>query len=84
MFLVDGGWSKWGSCSKSCGSGRQTRTCTNPEPARGGSGCPGSSSQICNTEECPGNNLVFTPCYFFLKINQNFFVGVKIRLWWMF
>merc|ERR1719309_490370 len=53
-YPVDGGWSKWGSCSKSCGSGRQTRTCTNPEPAREGSGCPGSSSQICNTEECPG------------------------------
>merc|ERR1719309_849072 len=52
-YPVDGGWSNWGSCSKSCGSGRQTRTCTNPEPARGGSGCPGFSSQICNPEECP-------------------------------
>jgi len=50
---VNGGWSPWGSCSRSCGSGTQTRTCTNPSPANGGSQCPGSSSQICKLEECP-------------------------------
>merc|ERR1719309_1083992 len=52
-YPVNGGWSKWGSCSKSCGSGRQTRTCTNPEPTKGGSTCAGSISQLCNTEKCP-------------------------------
>jgi len=30
---VNGGWCAYGSCSKSCGSGTQTRTCTNPPPS---------------------------------------------------
>ena len=49
---VDGGWSAWSSCSVSCGGGTQTRTCTNPSPACGGSSCSGSSSQSCNTQAC--------------------------------
>ena len=67
MFLVDGGWSKWGSCSKSCGSGSQTRTCTNPSPAHGGSPCPDpeSTSQTCNTQACPGND------FYFLYLDKN-------------
>ena len=51
---MNGGWSSWGSCSKSCGSGSQTRTCTNPRPAYGGSQCSGSPFKTCNTEACPG------------------------------
>ena len=52
---MNGGWTSWTNCSKSCGSGSQTRTCTNPTPANGGSDCSGSSSQPCNTQACPGN-----------------------------
>ena len=44
---TNGGWSGWSSCSNSCGSGTQSRTCTNPTPACGGSACSGSSSQAC-------------------------------------
>merc|ERR1712055_364925 len=51
---VNGGWTSWTSCSKTCGPGRETRTCTNPTPANGGSDCPGSSSKTCNTQQCPG------------------------------
>ena len=55
---IDGGWSAWGggSCDASCGGGSQvqTRTCTNPAPANGGSACAGASSQTisCNTQVC--------------------------------
>merc|ERR1719187_2250285 len=51
---VNGGWSEWGDCTKSCGSGEQTRTCTDPAPAQGGSECAGNPSQLCNTCPCPG------------------------------
>eukprot|EP00795_Rhopilema_esculentum_P001080 gene1080-biopygen9833 len=58
---VNGGWSSWawGACSKSCGGGVKyaSRTCTNPSPKNGGSGCAGSSSTStsCNTHGCPVN-----------------------------
>ncbi|XP_052094934.1 zonadhesin-like [Mytilus californianus] len=54
-------WSKYGPCSASCGSGKQsrtrTRTCSKPSPKYGGKTCPGesmmTSSQTCNTNPCP-------------------------------
>jgi len=56
---VNGGYSSWstyGSCSKSCGGGQQSRTrkCNNPTPANGGSQCSGVSSESknCNTQPC--------------------------------
>ena len=49
---VDGGWSAYGVCSLTCGGGTQTRTCTNPSPAGGGSSCSGSSFKACNTQVC--------------------------------
>jgi hypothetical protein len=47
-------WTDWGACSKSCGSGEQTRTRTlTKQPANGGSACPVlSESQPCNTQSC--------------------------------
>lgn len=41
---VNGGWSSW---STSCVDGMQTRTCSSPAPANGGSDCGGPSSQFC-------------------------------------
>ncbi|KAG8579260.1 hypothetical protein GDO81_010779 [Engystomops pustulosus] len=51
-----GQWSKFGSCSRTCGTGvrYRTRSCDNPHPSNGGRSCVGLSYelQLCNTEEC--------------------------------
>ncbi|KAK3095360.1 hypothetical protein FSP39_013702 [Pinctada imbricata] len=50
-------WSVWGTCSLTCGGGRQTRdrSCTNPAPQYGGVDCTGDTSDVqdCNTHNCP-------------------------------
>ncbi|XP_016524614.1 A disintegrin and metalloproteinase with thrombospondin motifs 3 isoform X3 [Poecilia formosa] len=52
-----GSWSKFGSCSRSCGTGVRfrTRQCNNPAPSNAGQDCPGVNYeyQLCNTNECP-------------------------------
>ena len=61
--VLDGGWecSPWSACSKTCGGGQQTRTCTctNPIPQNGGIDCVDNVmilqpelSQTCNTQPC--------------------------------
>ena len=62
LYSVNGGWTDWPKdwsfCSKNCGGGEKTktRTCTNPEPANGGSECvgKGTKKRSCNTDVCPG------------------------------
>merc|ERR1712055_87912 len=56
---VDGGWSAWGSCSKTCGGGARKRSCTNPKPSDypKGAYCYGSSSDRCNTNNCYGKKV---------------------------
>uniref|UniRef100_A0A673FP30 A disintegrin and metalloproteinase with thrombospondin motifs 3-like n=1 Tax=Sinocyclocheilus rhinocerous TaxID=307959 RepID=A0A673FP30_9TELE len=50
-------WSKYGSCSRSCGTGVRfrTRQCNNPVPSNGGQDCPGVNYeyQLCNIDDCP-------------------------------
>nr|XP_055035395.1 A disintegrin and metalloproteinase with thrombospondin motifs 2 isoform X1 [Misgurnus anguillicaudatus] len=52
-----GQWTKFGSCSRTCGGGVQfrTRECNNPIPANGGRTCYGNTYefQLCSNEECP-------------------------------
>ncbi|KAM8940008.1 A disintegrin and metalloproteinase with thrombospondin motifs 3 [Pelodytes ibericus] len=52
-----GTWTKFGSCSRTCGIGVRfrTRQCNNPMPVNGGQDCHGVNYeyQLCNTEECP-------------------------------
>lgn len=57
---IDGNWakwSKWGSCSFTCGGGLQyrNRTCNDPEPQYGGQYCNGNLTDVskCNTYPCP-------------------------------
>ncbi|XP_053154161.1 A disintegrin and metalloproteinase with thrombospondin motifs 2 isoform X7 [Hemicordylus capensis] len=54
-----GAWSKFGSCSRTCGTGvkYRTRQCDNPHPANGGRTCFGPSYefQLCSTHDCPKN-----------------------------
>merc|ERR1712071_532053 len=62
LAKINGNWATWtksGSCSKACGSGKQnfTRTCSNPAPAHGGNACSGSPSKFetCNPQPCAVN-----------------------------
>uniref|UniRef100_A0A667YB76 ADAM metallopeptidase with thrombospondin type 1 motif, 3 n=1 Tax=Myripristis murdjan TaxID=586833 RepID=A0A667YB76_9TELE len=52
-----GSWSKYGTCSRSCGTGVRfrTRQCNNPAPSNGGQDCPGVNYeyQLCKTDDCP-------------------------------
>ena len=61
--IVNGGyteWSKWSSCSVTCGGGtiKRQRNCTNPSPQFGGKDCSGSGPELvtqqCNPQKCPG------------------------------
>jgi hypothetical protein len=51
------GWGDWGSCSKACGGGTQTRARrVTQNVAFGGNPCPPlEESQSCNTQQCPIN-----------------------------
>jgi hypothetical protein len=52
--LRDELWSEWGACSKSCGTGIQTRTFdVITAAAHGGIKCPSSEERTCNTTGCP-------------------------------
>ena len=51
-------WSEWGTCSKTCGGGTQSRTRTIIKPAEnGGIACPIdlSENRLCNCQACPVN-----------------------------
>jgi hypothetical protein len=55
-----GNWTPWGTCSKTCGGGTQTRTFKVTTQAQyGGIACPVADgtpeSQPCNTQNCPVN-----------------------------
>ena len=49
---IDGGWSRYGACSRACGGGTYKRTCSNPVPANGGKHCDGDAISACNTQAC--------------------------------
>ena len=62
LVPLDGGYSDWGvwtTCTKSCGSGTQSRsrTCSNPAPQKGGKDCSHLGNAVetktCNVRECP-------------------------------
>uniref|UniRef100_UPI00398F8D82 A disintegrin and metalloproteinase with thrombospondin motifs 14 isoform X2 n=1 Tax=Pristiophorus japonicus TaxID=55135 RepID=UPI00398F8D82 len=62
LYSQDGSWSSWtkfGSCSRTCGGGVRfrSRQCSNPAPAYGGRDCLGPSSEykVCNSDDCSGH-----------------------------
>ena len=52
--MLDGGWSEFSACSKACGGGTQSRTCSKPAPANFGKDCAGNATSECNTQACAG------------------------------
>ena len=52
---MDGGWSRYGACSRACGGGTRSRNCNNPAPANGGKACVGYASEACNMRVCGGS-----------------------------
>lgn len=59
IFVVNGwfdDWSKWSSCSVTCGDGHKTRTRICHQPTDGGLPCHGKRSQTltCTAPPCPG------------------------------
>lgn len=83
--IVDGSWSDWSpweECSKTCGSGKKTRTrtCRVPPGQEGGKSCLGKAvdTLVCNSEPCPGmsyekqtawRKIVFTDDLYSVKRN---------------
>ena len=46
-------WSAWGSCSKACGGGEQTRACENGVISKGKQqNCTGSATRACHIKPC--------------------------------
>lgn len=74
-------WSKWHTCSRSCGTrglSVRTRSCT--EPRYGGQSCFGTSVETrpCNRKHCPGKDVwIYNYCYGFSFI---FIVLLVLRL----
>ena len=64
LAIVDGGWGEWTSwteCSRTCGSGFESRLrlCDSPEPAHLGVDCTGDAAENrpCFYRECPGKHV---------------------------
>ena len=60
---INGGWTSWSACSAGCGAtGTQTRSCTNPAPAYGGTTCTGGASQSCSGTCTGSTNSCYDSC----------------------
>ena len=84
LVPVNGGFSVFSACSKTCGGGNRIRTCTNPEPRNGGTGCVGESLETCNTQACKGKKLraqaAFLTFIFLLSVLASVLVLLAIGL----
>jgi hypothetical protein len=56
---IIGSWGTWGTCSKTCGAGKWTRTRTLTAPKHGGKTCPTAEmSGTCNDFKCPKDCII--------------------------
>jgi len=59
-------WTEWSMCSKSCGNGKQTRTCSN---------CGTTQERLCHLKICPKTKLLFLHAMpIALRQSQNLFL----------
>merc|ERR1711953_532179 len=59
-------WTEWSVCSKSCGNGKQTRTCSN---------CGTTEERLCHLKICPKTKLLFLHAMpIALRQSQNLFL----------
>ena len=75
-------WSKWSSCSKSCGKGWQKRSRSKLTIAQnGGKECAGKNKdkRSCNKEKCPGIYYNFTYSTFFTFCQVLFRISFDMR-----
>ncbi|MAT60762.1 MAG: hypothetical protein CMH41_03750 [Micrococcales bacterium] len=55
-------WTLWSECSKTCGTGHESRDVVIQRPAVGtGNACPASQSRLCNTFVCPSPHPTAAP-----------------------
>ena len=59
---VDGGFSDWGACDATCGTGERTRLCDSPAATDGGADCDGDLFEECNIAACPSILFIFIFC----------------------
>lgn len=80
---VYGQWSKFSACSRTCGGGESVRSrkCDSPAPRHGGRDClrfgPPREGRVCNTEECPGELVMFSNTFLFKETSLGACLSLK-------
>jgi hypothetical protein len=72
-------WGKWSSCSKTCGTGKQTRNAAISKSSKGGKKCPSKQEQLCNTDACP-IDCTLSSWGEFTKCSKKCNVGIQYRM----
>ena len=59
---INGGWSDWTQCTKTCGAETQSRICNNPAPQYDGNYCQGPTEQSCGLPACEEKGTCASEC----------------------
>ena len=76
-------WGSWdvGSCSKSCGGGKKTKTRRKTVTEKYNGKCEGSSNleENCNEQHCPSKSTNLKVKYFYLEELTNVVISMPMR-----